>query len=80
MKLTVTYFGTVNKLQDRDDLSLVTDSQDVEGIKDLYGNDKELEEFDGFFVKVGEGEYTELYGFHGITPYLKKPVYKVTIE
>lgn len=71
-------YGTISAFQKRTDLVLVTDSQDTEAIKEDFGHRPAVERFDGFFVKVGEGEYTEVYGFEGIVPELWKPVYKIT--
>ena len=73
---TVKRYGTVADLDKRKDLDLVTNSIDVADIKDNFRN-ADVDEFDGFFVSVGEGEYEEVYGFYGNTPYLDKDVYKV---
>ena len=63
---------TVADLANRGDLQLVTDSQDVNAIKERIG--KEAEDFDGFFVKVSDGDYKEVYGFEGNIPYTNKSV------
>jgi len=68
--------GTIADLQGREDLSLVTEQQDVQAVKDHLGG-RGLEGFDGFLVKVGDGDYTEVYGFRGSVPSLGKPVYAV---
>jgi len=73
---TIKKFGTVKDLDKRADLDLVTNTYDVEAIKDNFRN-ANVDEFDGFFVRVGEGEYEEVYGFYGNTPYLGNEVYKV---
>jgi hypothetical protein len=70
--------GTIRDLQKREDLTLVTDSQDVQAVKDQLGNSDALDDFDGFFVNVGEGEYTEVYGFQGNVPFLGKSLYCVS--
>lgn len=54
---------------------LVTDSQDTEAIKRMYP--ETADEYDGFFVIVGDGEYTAVWGFHGLIPDLNKPVSRV---
>jgi hypothetical protein len=80
MRVTVraTLVGTVADLDLRNDLTLATDSQDVEAIKEYFGNRPAVEEFDGFLVKIEDGEYTEVYGFPGNIAWLRKPVYKIT--
>jgi hypothetical protein len=57
----------------RDDYVFVSDSQDVEAVRDSIGrNAGEL--YDSFFCKVGEGEYVEVWGMVGIIPRLSKLV------
>ena len=69
--------GTIDGLKKRGDLVLLTDSQDVAEIKNYFGNKPAVQEFDGFFVKVEEGDFAEVYGFHGIIPVLEKSVWKI---
>lgn len=69
--------GSIGDLQKRDDLQLLTDSQDVNAVKEYFGNREAVKEFDGFFVKVEEGDLPEVYGFHGIVPNLDKDIYKI---
>ncbi|MBA7554071.1 hypothetical protein ES705_46683 [subsurface metagenome] len=69
--------GTILDLNKRDDLILVTDSQDVSEIKNYFGDRAAVKEFDAFFVKVGEGDFVEVYGFHGIVPNLEKTVWQI---
>lgn len=57
------------------DYQLVTDSQDVEAIKNSFG--AEASGCGSFFVKVGDGDYESVYGFCGIVPTLTKHVYRV---
>lgn len=80
MKVTVraTKVGTVGDLDSRRDLSLATDSQEVEYIKDYFGNRPAVQDLDGFLVKIEDGEYTEVYGFPGNIAYTSKPVFKIT--
>ena len=68
---------TIADINNRDDLVLVTDSQDVAFVKEMYPQAKD---YDSFFVKVGEGEYTELYGFEGSVAALDKTLYKIEID
>lgn len=58
-----------------DDLLFLSDSQDVETIKDHIG--KDADEFDSFFVRVADGDYDAVYGMHGIVPLTSKPVWRV---
>ena len=50
-----------------DDLFLVMDSQDVEAIKGHLGSLPF--DYDGFFVQIADGDYTEVWGFEGNIPY-----------
>jgi hypothetical protein len=66
--LRITYYGTIEDIQNRQDLTLVTDSQDIEAIKDMIaGSDKrkrqrkKLNDYSLFFVNVQDGDYTEIY-------------------
>jgi hypothetical protein len=65
----------ISDLNDRTDLQLVTDSQDVKAVKEALG--KKARDYDGFFVKIENGEYAEVYGFSGSVPGLGKPVYRI---
>lgn len=80
MKVTVDTkrSGTIFNLDSRRDLQLVTDSQDTEAVKEYFGNDPNVQDFDGFFVKVEDGDYTEVYGFYGGVPRSYLDVFKIT--
>lgn len=52
------------------DLKFCNDSQDVDAIKDHIGS--AADEFDAFFVRAEDGEYTEVWGIVGIVPSLWK--------
>ena len=59
-----------------DDMMFISDSQDVEAIKENMcyyvcreNHKHKTAEFDSFFVIVGEGEYNFLAGIKGIVPY-----------
>ncbi len=73
------FFGSIRQLDFRDDLILITDSQDVKAIKDHFGN-APAANYDGFFVKIGPGVYEEVYGFDGVVPSLDKSVFKITMK
>lgn len=68
----------VADLNNRTDLQFISDSQDVNAIKDFvswrYGD---LTDYDSFFVKVEDGDYVEIYGMKGIIPYLEKEVTEI---
>lgn len=51
-------------------LQFVSDSQDVQLIKDNFGSI--VQEFDAFFVSVKDGDYQEIWGIHGIVPFNQK--------
>lgn len=53
----------------------LSDSQDVQAVKDHC--DKIAAEFDAFFVKVEDGDYSEVWGIEGIIPYLYKTAYRI---
>lgn len=74
-----TQAGTVGSLEkERPDLELADLSQDVEAIKEYFGNRPAVRPFDGFLVKIEDGEYTDVYGYHGNIAYTNKTVYKIT--
>lgn len=45
-------------------LQFISDSQDVQAIRESIGQGQE---YDAFFVDVADGEYTEVWGMVGIT-------------
>lgn len=53
----------------------VSDSQDTQAVKEHLG--QIANEFDSFFVKVGDGDYDEVWGVHGIVPYTNKNAYRI---
>lgn len=65
------YFPTAYS---ENEIQLVSDSQDVEFIHEMFPKSKV---FGGFFVKVGDGDYDNIYGFEGSIPYLYKSVTKI---
>lgn len=72
---------TIRDIEDREDLQLITDSQDVEAIKEYLGSDVEridLNEIDGFFVSICDGDYLEILGFCGNVPYSDKELYQLS--
>ena len=62
---------TIYALNDRRDLILLVDSQDTEDLR------KKFPRYDSFFVKTDDGDYSEVWGFVGIVPYLSKLVSKL---
>jgi hypothetical protein len=79
-KFDTEYIGTVGDIQDDPkykDYALVTDSQDVEAIWDNFGNDPTVKDFDGFLVKVGDGDYEDVLGFPGTVAYNYKALYRI---
>jgi len=55
---------------ERDTLIFVSDSQDINPIKEVFGSP--ASEFDSFFVRAENGEYTEVYGMEGLVPTLDR--------
>ena len=81
MNVTVraTRAGTVGEFDKKKPyLQLATDSQDVDYIKEYFGNRPAVEQFDGFLVNIEDGEYTGVYGFEGNIAYTSKTVWKIT--
>jgi hypothetical protein len=66
---------TVQELSD--DLIFVCDSQEIAAIRTWQRLILPDNNFDSFFVRVGEGEYTEVWGMFGIVPYNTRNVYRV---
>jgi hypothetical protein len=64
----------VNALSE--DLQFISDSQDVSAVKEHIGG-KLVRDYDSFFVKVADGEYTEVWGMSGIVPLLSKLVRRI---
>lgn len=79
--IAVEVYGIINDIErivkDFNSFQLVDNSQDVKAIKEYFGNSKKLADFDGFFVKVDNGDYSEVYGFEGFVPYTYKNFYKI---
>lgn len=53
----------------------VSDSQDARAVKENLGSI--ADEFDSFFVKVGDGDYLEVWGIFGSVPYTHKNSYRI---
>jgi hypothetical protein len=60
---------TIADLDTRRDLMLVSDSQDIRAVKEHLGNPKWFE-YGCLFVKVGEGDYEEIWGCESTVPRL----------
>ncbi len=63
-RLIVTYFGSINDIQDREDLTLAIDFLEVTFILDYLGYpapDKGPIVFSSLFVLVGDGDYEEVF-------------------
>ena len=68
---------TVKDLEDKD-LTFLSDSQDVDFLNDYFG--LVPDDFGAFFVKVENGEFTEVYGIEGIVPHLYKQAWRVQCQ
>lgn len=69
--------STVASLNNRSDLQFVSDSQDVDAIRDSFGPRWAGREYDSYFVGTQDGEYVEIWGMSGIVPYLSKLVLRL---
>jgi len=80
----ISHFGTIADLQSRDDLILITDSQEVQAIfSDLNYfalEDYHLLDFNGLFVSIQDGAYVDIFAFDGIVPYLWKAIFRIEIQ
>jgi len=80
----ISYFGTIADIQNRDDLILLSDSQEVKPILSdlLYFacDDYRLFDFDGLFVSLQDGAYAEIYAFEGTVPYLYKDLWQIELQ
>ena len=64
----------VKDLEDRDDLIFVSDSQEVQAFKESIGFGYAP---DSLFVKIEDGECTEVYGMCGIIPFLNYEIWRI---
>jgi len=73
----------IKDIQEREDLALINGGYEVNQVFKSLPYKYTVEKYgrlNGLFVKVGEGEYTEVYGFEGIIPYLEKGLYLVYLK
>ena len=84
LKPIVIYVGTINVIENRKDLILVTDLMEVKWILDYLGypatDDDDPFDFSGLFVAVREGDYEEVLAFEGCVPYLYKDLWMIDTE
>jgi hypothetical protein len=59
----------VSDLESDQDLMLLSDRQDIRAVADYLGN-PEWFDYGCLFVKVGDGDYSEIYGCESSVPYL----------
>jgi hypothetical protein len=80
----ITFAGTIADLQNRNDLILITDSQEVQAIlSDLNYfalEEDRLLDFDGLFVSIQDSAYAAIFAFEGIVPYLWKDVFRIELQ
>ncbi|MHA1280374.1 MAG: hypothetical protein ACTSQ8_24655 [Candidatus Helarchaeota archaeon] len=81
LKPIVTYVGTINVIENRKDLILMTDPFEVESILKYFGcpasDDDDPLDFSGMFVTIRDGDYGEVYAFKGCVPYLNKDLWVI---
>lgn len=65
----------VRDIENRDDLILVQDSQDIESIEERTG----AHGYCCYFVKIEDGDYTEVYGCETHIPYLESYIDSIPI-
>jgi len=80
----VSYVGTINVIENRKDLILMTDPFEVRFILDYLGypatDDDDPFDFSGLFVAVREGDYEEVFVFEGCVPFLYKDLWMIDTE
>jgi hypothetical protein len=64
-----------------DEFDFVSDSQDVEAVKEYVGDDPQipLDKYNSFFIRLNDAgdDYEEVWGMVGIVPNMDKPVERV---
>jgi len=84
LKPNLTFAGTIKDIQDRDDLILVTDSQDVQSVLDHINyppsGDEDPMDFSGLFVSIQDGDYLEIFAYLGSIPYLFENIWKIEFQ
>jgi hypothetical protein len=65
----------VSELDKKSDLQFVNADYEVSEIKKYAG--KSADDYDSFFVKIKDGDYSEIWGITGIVPTLTKTAYRV---
>jgi hypothetical protein len=68
--------GSIASINDRDDLILVNDSYEIDQIWEYLGIDPEPLGLYGLFVKIENGDYSEIYAYSGSLSNLSKMLYK----
>lgn len=67
----------VRDIQEDNRYIFVSDSQDVNEIKEYLGNLPEIMDFNSFFVLIIDGEYIAIKGMLGIIPYLNNSLFTI---
>jgi hypothetical protein len=84
LETIISYAGKIADLENRDDLLLLTDSQDVKHILDdlnfFAQEDECLQDINGLFVSVQDGAYGEIYAFEGTVPFLTLDIWKLELS
>lgn len=75
-KLSYRITQTVYIKDIQSDYILINLSQDVQFIKDYFSS-MVVNKFDSFFVKIENGDYTDIIGFYGSVPYIDKNAYVI---
>jgi len=68
---------TVGDVPNDDEWALVTGAHERDRVLEHVGEDPDDWSHVGLFVRVGEGEYTDVLAFAGNTPYLQKSVTRI---
>jgi hypothetical protein len=70
-------FCRVADLDKRDDLMLITNSQDINAVKEHFGNPKGWSDYGCLFVEIVDGDYGDIFGCESDIPYMSYWVDKI---
>jgi len=79
MKLKIEQIGTIEEIPDKNYV-ITIDPQDIEVIKEGFGNPPELDEFDCFFIITENGEHKEVLAIKRCIPWMWKNLYRISQE
>ena len=79
VKITCKREKQVKDIDTDPDIMLLTNSQDIEAVKDHFGS-PDWFDYGCLFVKVIDGDYAEVYGCEPSVPYLTEWLDTISLE